>query len=72
MNAKAGQPQNKITKFSQADLLELVRVWRRQTAPHGTVPPVSVSRPEKIGPKTGLQMESGISPMMSTGQLKVS
>ena len=51
MNAKAGEPQNAITKFSQAELVELVRVWRRQTAPHGTVSPVSASRPEKIGPR---------------------
>jgi hypothetical protein len=58
MNAKAGQPQSKITKFSQADLLEMVRIWRRQTAPRGTVPPASVSLPEKIGPRVSTRAGS--------------
>src|ERR1700678_852830 len=31
MNAKAGVQQTKITKFSQAELLEVVRIWRKQT-----------------------------------------
>jgi hypothetical protein len=58
MNAKAGQPQSKITKFSQAELLEMVRIWRKQTAPRGTAPPVSVSRPEKIGPRVSTRAGS--------------
>ncbi len=33
MNAKAGQSLTKITKYSQADLLELIRTWRKQTTP---------------------------------------
>jgi hypothetical protein len=34
MNAKAGEQLTKITKFSQSDLLEVIRVWRKQTMPH--------------------------------------
>jgi hypothetical protein len=33
MNAKAGQPITKIAKFSQADLLETIRTWRKQVTP---------------------------------------
>jgi len=34
MNAKAGDQQTKMTKFSQVQILETVRVWRKQTMPH--------------------------------------
>jgi len=34
MNAKAGESLTTITKFSQADLLETIRTWRKQTMPH--------------------------------------
>ena len=33
MNAKAGEPLNKLTKFSRLELLEIIRVWRQQTMP---------------------------------------
>jgi hypothetical protein len=33
MNAKAGEPLNKLTKFSRLELLETIRVWRQQTMP---------------------------------------
>jgi hypothetical protein len=33
MNAKAGEKYTKITKFSQAEILEVIRVWRKQTTP---------------------------------------
>jgi len=33
MNAKAGQPLTKITKYSHGDLLEVIRIWRKQTTP---------------------------------------
>lgn len=33
MNAKAGEQLTKITKFSQAELLEVIRIWRKQTMP---------------------------------------
>ena len=34
MNAKAGEQLTKITKFSQVELLETIRIWRKQTMPH--------------------------------------
>ena len=33
MNAKAGDPLTKLTKFSKPELLETIRVWRTQTMP---------------------------------------
>ena len=33
MNAKAGEPLTKLTKFNRLELLEVIRVWRRQTMP---------------------------------------
>lgn len=33
MNAKAGEPMTKLTKFSRPQLLEVIRVWREQTMP---------------------------------------
>ncbi len=32
MNAKAGEPLAKLTKFNRHELLEVIRVWREQTA----------------------------------------
>jgi hypothetical protein len=31
MNAKAGEKYTKVTKFSQESILEMVRIWRKQT-----------------------------------------
>jgi hypothetical protein len=31
MNAKAGEPLTKLTKFNRPQLLEVIRVWREQT-----------------------------------------
>ena len=33
LNAKAGEPIAKLTKFSRPQLLEVIRVWREQTMP---------------------------------------
>src|SRR6202453_2464388 len=33
MNAKAGEPLTKLTKFNRPQLLEVIRVWRKQTTP---------------------------------------
>jgi hypothetical protein len=33
MNATAGEPLTKLTKFNRPQLLEIIRVWREQTAP---------------------------------------
>jgi hypothetical protein len=33
MNAKAGEPLSKLTKFNRPQLLEVIRVWREQTMP---------------------------------------
>src|SRR6202046_1498061 len=46
MNAKAGDKNAKISKFSQSNLLEVIRIWRRETMPRGasavrTKPPAS-------------------------------
>jgi hypothetical protein len=32
MNATAGEPLTKLTKFNRHELLEIIRVWREQTA----------------------------------------
>ncbi len=40
MNAKAGQAVTKITKFTKPELMETIRIWRKQTAPEGTLPKV--------------------------------
>jgi hypothetical protein len=31
MNAKAGEKYTKVTKFSQERILEMVRIWRKET-----------------------------------------
>jgi hypothetical protein len=33
MNAKAGEPLTKLNKFNRPQLLEVIRVWRKQTMP---------------------------------------
>jgi hypothetical protein len=33
MNAEAGEPLAKLTKFSRAELLEISRIWRKQVMP---------------------------------------
>ena len=33
MNAKAGEPMTKLSKFSRPELLEVIRIWREQTMP---------------------------------------
>src|SRR6202167_6365040 len=33
MNAKAGEPLTKLTKFNRPQLLEVIRVWREQKMP---------------------------------------
>jgi hypothetical protein len=33
MNAKAGEPLTKVTKFVRSELLKVIRVWRKQTIP---------------------------------------
>ncbi len=39
MNAKAGEKFIKLEKLTQAETLETIRIWRKQTAPDGTLPP---------------------------------
>ena len=33
MNAKAGEPITKLSKFSRPELIEVIRIWREQTMP---------------------------------------
>ena len=33
MNAKAGEPLTKLTKFNRPQLMEVIRIWREQTMP---------------------------------------
>ena len=33
MNAEAGEPLTKVTKFVRSELLKVIRVWRKQTMP---------------------------------------
>ena len=32
-NAEAGEPLAKLTKFSRPELLDIIRIWRKQTTP---------------------------------------
>jgi hypothetical protein len=50
MNAKAGEKYTKITKFSHVEILEVIRVWRKQVSP-------GVSFTPRIAP-TGERMPS--------------
>jgi len=38
MNAKAGEKNMKVTKLTQAENLEIIRIWRKQTRPRGLSP----------------------------------
>jgi len=40
MNAKTGEEQANITKYSQQELLELIRVWRKEVS--GITPEPSI------------------------------
>jgi hypothetical protein len=48
MNAKAGQSLTKLTKISMAETLQTIRIWRKQTSPHG----VTSERAESTGKRT--------------------
>jgi hypothetical protein len=37
MNAKAGESLTKLTKYSRPDLVETIRIWRKQTMPESRV-----------------------------------
>jgi hypothetical protein len=45
MNAKAGEKYMKIAKISQAELLEVIRIWRKETKPRQAAAPSSVPSP---------------------------
>jgi hypothetical protein len=42
MNAKTGEEQTTITKYSQEELCELVRVWRKEVSDITPEPPNKV------------------------------
>jgi hypothetical protein len=51
MNAEAGEPLTKLTKFSRPELLDIIRTWRTQTMPaprdermSSAIPPVTVQQ----------------------------
>ena len=46
MNAKAGDKFMPVSRLTQAETLEIVRIWRKQT---GSLPPPP--RPEPAGPQ---------------------
>jgi hypothetical protein len=46
MNAKAGEKYIPVSRITQAETLEIVRIWRKQT---GSLPPRP--RPESAGPQ---------------------
>jgi hypothetical protein len=43
MNAKTGAAQTSITKYSQQELLELIRLWRREVSDITPEPPIGVA-----------------------------
>jgi hypothetical protein len=45
MNAKTGAEQISITKYSQQELLEMVRMWRQEVTGITPEPPVRVELP---------------------------
>jgi hypothetical protein len=51
MNAKAGEQNIPVSKITQAETLEIVRTWRKQT---GSLPPQS--RAESAGPQLVLSV----------------
>jgi hypothetical protein len=42
MNAKTGAGQTSITKYSQQELLETIRLWRREVSDITPEPPIRV------------------------------
>jgi len=46
MNAKTGAEQTSITKYSQQELLETIRLWRKEVSGITPEPPVRVELPE--------------------------
>jgi hypothetical protein len=42
MNAKAGAEQTSITKYSQIELLETIRLWRKEISGITPEPPIGV------------------------------
>jgi len=48
MNARAGQSLTKLAKISMAETLQVIRIWRKQTSPHGVIS----ERPERTGKTT--------------------
>ena len=55
MNAKAGEQLTKITKFSQAELLEVIRIWRKQTMPDGPASVKTASGGERVSSSLALE-----------------
>ena len=49
MNAKAGEQNLKVTKLTQAENLEIIRIWRNQTKARG-VPSVKTKPDSEITP----------------------
>jgi len=45
MNAKAGAEQTSITKYSQQELLETIRSWRKEVTNITPEPPIKVELP---------------------------
>jgi len=46
MNAKAGAEQTSITKYSQQELLETIRSWRKEVTNITPEPPIKVELPK--------------------------
>jgi hypothetical protein len=42
MNVKTGEEQTNITKYSQQELLEMIRVWRKEVSDIKPEPPIQV------------------------------
>ena len=43
LNAKSGEEQTEITKYSQQELLELIRLWRKEVSDITPEPPIGVA-----------------------------
>lgn len=55
MNAKAGQQNMKVTKLTQAENLEIIRIWRKQTKPRG-VPSAKTEPGSEITPAAEMEL----------------
>jgi hypothetical protein len=55
MNAKAGQQNMKVTKLTQAENLEIIRIWRKQTKPRG-VPSGKTEPGSEITPAAEMEL----------------